>query len=123
MSKSGNTFIALLAGAAVGAGIGLLYAPESGDKTRKKLTKTADDVKKKIDKQLKETTATLSESATKAKKSFDKKLDETLTSASSKADDILVSLEQKLEDLRKKNATYKANDAAEDFSVNEEATV
>ena len=38
MSKAGNTILALITGAAIGAGLGLLYAPESGDKTRKKIS-------------------------------------------------------------------------------------
>ncbi|GAK95909.1 hypothetical protein JCM19294_2691 [Nonlabens tegetincola] len=39
MAKTGNTIIALAAGAALGAIAGILYAPESGKKTRKKLKK------------------------------------------------------------------------------------
>ena len=38
MSKS-NTLIALTAGAALGVVAGMLYAPDSGEKTRKKLKK------------------------------------------------------------------------------------
>ena len=38
MSKTSNTILALVTGAAIGAGLGLLYAPESGDKTRKKIS-------------------------------------------------------------------------------------
>ncbi len=104
MSKSGNTFLALLTGAAIGSVLGLLYAPEKGDETRRKISKGAKDAKKKLDQQIKETTDSLSASAQKAKKNFDQKLDETLTTASAKADDIIVALEKKLEDLRKKNA-------------------
>ena len=45
MSKTSNTILALVTGAAIGAGLGLLYAPESGDKTRKKISKNAKEVK------------------------------------------------------------------------------
>ncbi|MEH6408077.1 MAG: YtxH domain-containing protein, partial [Leeuwenhoekiella sp.] len=88
-------------------GLGLLYAPEKGDLTRKKISKGAKDAQKKLNKQIKETSETLSASAVKAKKSFDQKLDETLTTASEKADDILASMEHKLEELRKKNSHLK----------------
>ncbi len=37
MSKSSNVVIALLAGVAVGAGVGMLYAPAKGSKTRRKI--------------------------------------------------------------------------------------
>ena len=37
MSKRGETFLAFLAGAAVGASIGILFAPEDGKSTRDKL--------------------------------------------------------------------------------------
>ena len=104
MSKTGNTILALVTGAAIGAGLGLLYAPESGDKTRKKISKNAKEAKRKLEKQINETSEQLSASAKQAKKSFDSKLEDTLKTASSKADDILVSMEKKLEELRKKNA-------------------
>ena len=52
MSKTSNTILALVTGAAIGAGLGLLYAPESGDKTRKKISKNAKEAKKKLEKKL-----------------------------------------------------------------------
>ena len=112
MSKTGNTILALITGAAIGAGLGLLYAPESGDKTRKKLSKSAKDAQKNLNKHIKETTESVSLSAKKAKKSFDEKLEDTLATASEKADDILVTMEKKLEDLRKKNAQLKKESVA-----------
>ncbi|HEA28529.1 MAG TPA: YtxH domain-containing protein [Leeuwenhoekiella sp.] len=116
MSKTGNTLLALITGAAIGSAVALLYAPESGDKTRKKISKGAKDAKKKLDKQIRETSESLSHSAQKAKKNFDHKLEETLSSASGKADDILVAMEKKLEDLRRKNAnaTEKAENVVDD---------
>ena len=44
MNNSNKTFIAFLAGAAAGAVIGLLLAPESGTETRDKLSRQADDL-------------------------------------------------------------------------------
>ena len=46
-NNTGNTLIALVTGAVVGAGLGLLYAPQSGDKTRKQLKKEAKNAKRK----------------------------------------------------------------------------
>ena len=36
-NTSGNSLLALLTGALIGAGIGILYAPDKGTKTREKM--------------------------------------------------------------------------------------
>ncbi len=103
-SNTGNTLLALLTGAAIGAGIGILYAPEKGDVTRKNIKKNAKKTQKELEKQLKKTTSQLGSKADKARVEFEAKLEDTLSTMSYKADDILVALEEKLEDLRSKNA-------------------
>ncbi|PZD79137.1 YtxH domain-containing protein [Mesonia sp. K7] len=114
MSKSANTLLALLTGAAIGAGVGLLYAPDKGSKTRKKLRDEADKAKGKLDKQWKQTSKNLTDSAQKAKYNFEAKLNDTLSSASHKADDVLLAMEQKLEELRQKNAKFHTKAATEE---------
>lgn len=104
MANTGNTLLALITGAAIGAGIGLLYAPDTGENTRKKLKKDAQDAQNNLNKKYQETTSNLSEKAKKARVDFEKRLEETLSSASHKADDILSAMETKLEELRKQNA-------------------
>ena len=103
-SNTGQTLVALLTGAVIGAGLGILYAPDKGSETRDKLSKEAKKTQKRLSKQLKETTHNLSEKAQMAKLSFEEKLNATLSSASYKADDILLAMEDKLEALRKQNA-------------------
>jgi gas vesicle protein len=44
MNNSNKTFIAFLAGAAVGAVVGMLMAPDNGQVTRDKLTRQADSL-------------------------------------------------------------------------------
>jgi len=104
MGKSGNTFLALITGAAIGAGIGILYAPEKGSKTREKIGKESKKAQKKLQRQYEQTSNQLTEKAQKAKINFEEKLESTLSSASYKADDILAAMEDKLETLRKQNA-------------------
>lgn len=100
----GNTFLALLTGAAVGAAVGLLYAPDSGEKTRKKLSKDAKKAQEDINKRYQEAASNLTSKAKKAKSEFETRLEETLSSASYKADEILSAMESKLEELRKQNS-------------------
>lgn len=104
MASTGNTLLALITGAAIGAGVGLLYAPDSGDKTRKKLRDDAQNAQDRLNKKYNETSSNLSEKARKARTDFEVRLEETLSSASHKADDILSAMESKLEELRKQNS-------------------
>ena len=106
MSNSGNTFLALLAGAAIGAGIGLLYAPDSGEETRRRLGDNARKAQDNLNRRYRETSSNLGEKAKRAKMDFEVRLEETLSSASYKADEILASLETKLDELRKQNAKF-----------------
>lgn len=106
MAKSGSTFLALLTGAAIGAGLGMLYAPESGEETRRKLGENARRTQDDLNKRYKETSSNLSQKAKKAKSDFEHRLEETLSSASYKADEILSSLESKLEELKRQNAKF-----------------
>ncbi len=103
-SNTGQTLIALLTGVVIGAGLGILYAPDKGSETRDKLSKEAKKTQKRLSKQFKETSQNLSEKAQMARLSFEEKLSETLSSASYKADEILLAMEDKLEALRKQNA-------------------
>lgn len=103
-SNTGQTIVALLTGAAIGVGIGILYAPDKGSTTRGKLNKEANKAQKRINKQIKKTSHVIGEKAQHARLNFEEKLTDTLSSASHKADDILLALEEKLEALRKQNA-------------------
>jgi len=110
MANSGSSFLALLTGAAIGAAIGLLYAPDSGENTRERLSKEAQDAKDQFNKKYQETSSNLSSRAKKARIDFEHRLEDTLSSASYKADEILSALEAKLEDLRKQNAKLQKDD-------------
>lgn len=102
--NTGNTFLALLTGAAIGVGVGILYAPDKGTKTRKKIKKKAMDTTQDVTDRISHLADELTKTADAKKVDFEKKLEKTISSMSYKADDIIVTLEKKLEELRQKNA-------------------
>ncbi|WP_420582637.1 YtxH domain-containing protein [Reichenbachiella sp.] len=54
MSKNSNSFFSFLTGAAAGAILGILYAPDKGENTRDKLSYQLDKYSKKLDELVKE---------------------------------------------------------------------
>ncbi|MGI9547382.1 MAG: YtxH domain-containing protein [Flavobacteriaceae bacterium] len=102
--NTGNVLLALLTGAAIGAGIGILYAPDEGIETRKKIRAKATDVKHDLTERISHAKEELTKTADEKKLAFEQKLEDTLSTMSYKADDIIATLERKLEDLKKKNA-------------------
>lgn len=102
-NNTGNTILALLTGTAVGVGLGLLYAPQSGDKTRKQLKDEAEHLQDSLNKKYLETSSQLNELAAQAKTKLEERLESTFSNANSKADDMLSKLETELAELKKKN--------------------
>jgi len=112
MGKTGNTLVAILAGAAVGAVAGVLLAPEQGEKTRKRISKGfksgADDLNCKME-DLKNQVKSLISSK---KNDFESSFNSLLDKADDKKDDVIASLERKLAELKGEaaNAVDKAKD-------------
>lgn len=102
-NKTGNTFIALVTGTLVGAGLGLLYAPQSGKKTRKQLLKEAENAKKVLEDKYDEAASQLSDFADTAKDKFEKLLDSTVSEAKAKSEDVIAYLEKEFKALQEKN--------------------
>ena len=48
VKDNGGTILALLAGAAIGAGVGILFAPDKGSNTRRKIAEKGTDLKDNI---------------------------------------------------------------------------
>ena len=114
MGKTGNTLVAILAGAAVGAVAGVLLAPEQGEKTRKRISKGfksgADDLNCKMD-DLKNQVKSL---MTTKKADFESSFNTLVSKADDKKEDVIASLERKLAEL--KNDASNAVDKAKDMT-------
>jgi len=93
MSAKNNSLIALLAGAAVGVGLGILFAPDKGSKTREKIKDGFDDLKDQT-----------KDKFSKSKEDLKETVDELISNSSHKAEDAITYLEEKLAELKRQNA-------------------
>ena len=102
--NTGNTILALITGAAIGVGAGILLAPEDGKKTRKKIKKSFDKTQEDLKKKVNELTDTLKDRAGDMKGSLEENVENVLSKSSYKAEEAITVLEKKLADLKKANA-------------------
>jgi len=104
MAGKTGTIVAVLAGAAVGAALGILFAPDEGSKTRKKIKdgvgSKADEIKDKLS----ELTETVKSKFGGAKQDLQGTLDNLVTNVESKKDEIIDALERKLDELKSSKA-------------------
>ena len=103
-SSKGNSILALLAGAAVGLGLGVLFAPDKGSKTREKIKDGYDDLKDQAKSKLNTLENETKEKFSKTKKDIKESLDELLSDSSYKAEETITFLEEKLAELKKQNS-------------------
>ncbi len=61
MKDSGKILLAVMAGAAIGAAIGILFAPGKGEDTRKEMMDAADDLASSFKEKLKETSDSIND--------------------------------------------------------------
>ena len=102
MSKKGsNALMAFLAGAAVGAVLGILYAPDKGSNTREKLSYKLDKYKKLLEDYLADLVSGKETPLTTEAKSQGQKV---VTEAQDKAQQLLNDVDVLLEQLRGKNS-------------------
>jgi gas vesicle protein len=97
MSKKGNSLITFLAGAAAGAIIGILYAPEKGSVTREKLSFQLDKYKKMLEEFLNDLVTGKDTPLTSEAKSQGEKV---VSEAKGKAERLLEDVDELLEQLR-----------------------
>jgi gas vesicle protein len=104
MSKNLNTAAAILAAAAAGAAIGILFAPDKGSKTRAKLKEGIDDTANNLKDSIGAGSEVLREKFTSATSNLDGTLNDLLSNVSHKTEEVITFLESKLADLKAQNA-------------------
>ncbi|WP_281231295.1 YtxH domain-containing protein [Flavobacterium gelatinilyticum] len=104
MSNNSNTVAAILAGAAVGAALGILFAPDKGSKTRAKIKEGIDDAKHNLQDSFEASSEVLRDKFTSATQNIDGTLTDLLSNVSHKTEEVITFLETKLADLKAQNA-------------------
>lgn len=102
--KAGNGILALLAGAAIGATIGILFAPDKGSETRKKMKEGLDDLKDQAKSKWDAFEEEAKNRFSGENEDLKEKVDDFLSSSSYKAEEAITFLEEKLAELKKQNA-------------------
>ena len=103
-SKTGNSVLALLAGAAIGVGLGILFAPDKGSKTREKMKDGFDDLKDQAKSKWDSLEEETKEKFSKSKEDLIETVEDLLSNSSYKAEEAITFLEEKLAELKKQNA-------------------
>ncbi|MEI7510368.1 MAG: YtxH domain-containing protein [Flavobacterium sp.] len=103
-NKTGNNIIALIAGAAIGVGLGILFAPDKGSKTREKMKEGFDDLKDQAKSKWDTLEEETKEKFSKTKDDLIETVEDLLSNSSYKAEEAITFLEEKLAELKQQNA-------------------
>jgi len=106
MSNNTNTLVGLLAGTVVGAAIGILFAPDSGVRTRKRIADKASDVGHTIADKATHMKDVVVDAASSKKETLEAQVESIVSDVSHKTDDVISTLEKKLAELKAKNKKY-----------------
>jgi gas vesicle protein len=102
--RSSDSILALLAGAAIGVGIGILFAPDKGSKTREKIKNGFDDLKDEVKTKFNSAEEEAKEQFSQTKDELKETVENLLSKSSYKAAEAITFLEEKLAELKKQNA-------------------
>lgn len=103
MGKESSALLGILAGTAIGATLGILFAPDKGVNTRNKIAEETAQAKDKISERAAHLKDNVVNTWASSKATLDEKVESIVTDASHKADDVISTLETKLAQLKEKN--------------------
>ncbi len=103
MINKGTVTVGLLLGTAIGASLGLLFAPDRGSRTREKLKEEAENIKDQIAKDAIEVKDDIVKSAISGKETLENHFENFASNASYKTESVITFLEKQLADLKERN--------------------
>jgi gas vesicle protein len=103
MSNEGNTVLGILAGTAVGAILGILFAPDKGANTRKKIGEQALSAQESLKENAYGVRDKVGNTLSHTKDTLESKVESIVSDASYKTEDVITSLENQLSTLKSKN--------------------
>ncbi|ATA88676.1 hypothetical protein CAPN001_11030 [Capnocytophaga stomatis] len=104
MAKTGNVLLALVTGAVIGAGAGILFAPDKGKNTRRKIKDSVDETTSRLKYKIDALSQEVREKSSEFKGTLEDKVENLLSKSSHKAEDVITVLEKKLAALKEANA-------------------
>jgi len=109
MGKESSALLGILAGTAIGATLGILFAPDKGVNTRNKIAEETAHAKDRISEKAIHLKDNVASTWASSKATLDEKVDSIVSDASHKADDVISTLEHKLAELKEKNKDLQKN--------------
>lgn len=101
MSSNSKTVFGFLIGAAVGVGLGILFAPDKGSATREKIQKGFQERKNQLLESISDLSSSLKEKFGSKKAEIEAAVNSLIEDAKEATPEIISSLEDKLKDLKK----------------------
>lgn len=105
-SSSSNTLIGILAGTAIGATLGILFAPDKGINTRQLIADESLAAKDRITSEAMHLKNRVVDTVTAKKGTLEEQVEQIVSDTSHKADDVITTLENKLAELKAKNKKF-----------------
>lgn len=94
MSKITNTLFGFAAGTAVGVGLGILFAQDKGENTRKKIKDSVRDTVDELKEQLESLTKSLRNKSSEIKGTLEERVDNLLSDTDYNSEDLIDLLEK-----------------------------
>ena len=101
MAKILNTLFGFAAGTAVGVGLGILFAQDKGENTRKKIKDSVRDTVDELKEQLESLTKSLRNKSSEIKGTLEERVDNLLSDTDYNSEDLIDLLEKKLASMKK----------------------